>query len=206
MVFDRLKDKPDARFGVVGMGAGTVAAYAEKGQVMRFYELNPAAEKLAFQWFTYIPDMIARGARYEVALGDARLSMEHEAPQQFDALLLDAFSGDTVPVHLLTKESFGLYLRHMKPDGVIAVHITNHFLNLAPVVEKIAAELGIPSVRIAVKPPPDTHNCITDYVLMSRDQAFVQSHPPQIPTWARVQDVPVWTDHHHNLFGILQHW
>jgi hypothetical protein len=204
IALDSIKGKASAKVGVIGMGAGTVASYAEAGQTYRFYELNPAAEKLALKWFTFVPDMIARGAKYEIALGDARLTLEHEAPQNFDVLLLDAFSGDSVPVHLLTREAFELYLRHLKPDGVIAVHITNHYLNLAPVVERAAREFGLGTTRISNDPSEDSGCYPTDYVLLSRDAAFLKAHPPVIPAYAKNVDVPLWTDHRHNLFQILQ--
>lgn len=204
IALDSIKGKASAKVGVIGMGAGTVASYAEAGQTYRFYELNPAAEKLALRWFTFVPDMIARGAKYEIALGDARLTLEHEAPQNFDVLLLDAFSGDSVPVHLLTREAFELYLRHLKPDGVIAVHITNHYLNLAPVVERAAREFGLGTTRISNDPSEDSGCYPTDYVLLSRDAAFLKAHPPVIPAYAKNVDVPLWTDHRHNLFQILQ--
>ena len=204
VALDALKGKADAKVGVIGMGAGTVACYAEKGQTYRFYEINAAAEKLALKWFSFIPDLKERGAIYEVALGDARLTLEHEAPQQFDVLLLDAFSGDSVPVHLLTREAFELFLRHLKPDGVIVVHVTNHSLNLAPVVERAAKEFQLSSIRYSNE-AKDKSGCYpTDYVLLTKDQAFVKAHPPVVPAYAKAVDVPLWTDHRHNLFQILQ--
>lgn len=197
-----IKGRSGARVGIIGMGAGTVATYAEKGQTFRFYELNPAAEKLALKWFTFVPDMQARGAIYECVLGDARLSLEHEESQKFDVLLLDAFSGDSVPVHLLTREAFELYQRHLNPNGIIAVHVTNRALNLPPVVERVARECNLSTVRVARIPEQD-YCYPTDYVLVSRDEAFIRSVKPQLPPWAKAIEVPVWTDHRHNLFQIL---
>lgn len=204
IALDHLKSKAGAKVGVIGMGAGTLACYAEPGQTYRFYELNPTAVKFALKWFSFIPDMKERGAIYEAALGDARLTLEHEAPQQFDTLVLDAFSGDSVPVHLLTREAFELYLRHLKPDGMIVVHITNHYLNLAPVVERAAREFNLGSTRIASTPQPDDGCYPTDYVLLTRDAEFIKAHPPVLPNYAKQVDVPLWTDHRHNLFQILQ--
>ena len=199
-----VKDKPDARVGVVGMGAGCVAGYGEKGQTFRFYELNPAAEKLALKWFTFVPDFQARGGKYEIALGDARLSLKHEAPQNFDLLMLDAFSGDSVPMHLLTIEAFRLYLTHLKPDGVIVANVTNRAVNLAPVLGRIADELGLHHVRIANIPPQGVYVYATDYILISRDEAFIRAQTPSAPPWAvTIANPPLWTDHHHNLFEIL---
>jgi hypothetical protein len=203
-VLDSLKAKPNARVAIIGMGAGTAACYAEPGQTYRFYEINPNAVALALRWFTFIPDLEARGAKYELELGDARLSLEREPAQHFDAMLLDAFTGDSVPVHLLTREAFELFNRHLKPDGIIAVHITNHFLNLAPVVQRVAAEFGFRSVRIATPGASGSGRYPTDYLLLTRDEDFIRLHPPAPPASAMDLDLPVWTDRRHNLFQILQ--
>lgn len=203
MVLDALKAKPDAKVGIIGMGTATVACYAEPGQTYRFYEINPDVVTMARKWFTFIDDLQARGARYELALGDARLSLEHEPAQRFDALLLDAFSGDSVPVHLLTREAFAIYQRHLQPDGVIAVHITNKYLNLAPVVERLAREYGFLTTRQCVDPQGLAGHYQPDYLLLTRDAGFIRAHPPAPPPYARPLDVPLWTDHAHNLFQIL---
>ena len=199
-----IKDKPDARVGVIGMGAGTVACYGSQGQTYRFYEINPEAVRLALKWFTFIPDLQQRGAHYDWISGDARLMLEQEkTPQNFDVLLVDAFSGDSVPVHLLTREAFELYVHHLHPDGIIAVHITNHALNLAPVVQRAAQEFGLQTVRIADE--GTTPGCYpTDYLLLTRNEAFVKAHPPRVPANAQDIPVPLWTDHRHNLFQILR--
>jgi SAM-dependent methyltransferase len=204
MVLDALKNRPDAKVGIIGMGTATVACYAERGQTYRFYEINPDVVTLARKWFTFIDDLQARGAKYELALGDARLSLEHEAPQQFDALQLDAFSGDSVPAHLLTREAFEIYQRHLKPDGVIAVHITNKYLNLAPVVERLAREFGYLTTRQCVDPGGLAGHYRPDYLLLTKDAGFIRAHPPAPPPDARDLAVPLWTDHAHNLFQILR--
>ncbi len=205
IALDSLSGNPAARVGVIGMGAGSVACYAEKEQTYRFYEINPAAIDIALRRFTFISDLQERGAIYELALGDARLTLEHEQPQGYDVLLVDAFSGDSVPVHLLTSEAFELYLRHLAPDGIIAVHVTNHSLNLAPVVERAAKEFGLTPIRIATaRPESATGGYRTDYLLLTRNEAFIAAHPPAPPPDARDIDVPLWTDHRHNLFQILK--
>ncbi|MCX6868113.1 MAG: fused MFS/spermidine synthase [Verrucomicrobia bacterium] len=203
MVLDGLKSMPDAKVGIIGMGTATVACYAERGQTYRFYEINPIAVDMARKWFTFIDDLQARGAKYELVLGDARLSLEHEAAHHFDVLMLDAFSGDSVPVHLLTREAFEIYQRHLKPDGVIAVHITNRYLNLAPVVERVAREFGYLTTRQCIPNDLPGHYQ-PDYLLLSKDGAFIRAHPPVPPVYARDLEVPLWTDHAHNLFQILQ--
>ena len=201
-----LKNKADAKVGVIGMGTATLAAYAEAGQTYRFYEISPDMVTVANKYFTYISDMVARGGKYELALGDARLEMEREADQHFDALVLDAFSGDSVPAHLLTKEAFTIYQRHLQPKGVIAVHITNHYLNLAPVIQRLAEEFGFKTTRICVDPGDLSGHYQPDYMLLSKDEEFIKAHPPVPPPYAHdIPGIPLWTDHAHNLFQILDH-
>ena len=126
------------RVGVVGLGAGTIAAYGKQGDYYRFYDINPQVVGLARSEFRFLPES---AAKVDVELGDARLSLEGEAPQQFDVLALDAFSSDAIPIHLLTREAFGVYFRHVKPDGILAVHISNRYVDLAPIVAASAASL-----------------------------------------------------------------
>lgn len=127
------------RVAVVGLGTGSMAVHGKEGDYYRFYEINPAVTNIALNQFTHLTDS---QAKIEIAMGDARLSMENEAPQQFDVIVLDAFSSDAIPVHLLTTESFALYRRHLKPDGVICVHISNRHLDLEPIVLMAADQLG----------------------------------------------------------------
>lgn len=198
---DTLKDRPEARVGIVGMGAGTTACYARKGQHWRFYEINPEISRLARKHFTYLADAETRGATVETILGDARLMLEREPDQKLDVLLLDAFSGDAIPVHLLTKEAFAIYRRHMKPDGIIVVHVTNRYLALAPVVEKLATDIGWKTTRVLTEEDGDLD--ITDYVMVTTDEAFLKDNPPDEPEDPEPKDVPLWTDRRHDLFQIL---
>src|SRR5262249_23678636 len=130
------------RVGVVGLGTGTIAAYGQAGDTYRFYDINPAVVALSEgpqRMFTYLRD---GPARVEIVLGDARLSLERErkrsGAQGFDVLAIDAFTSDSIPVHLLTKEAFELYLSHLaRPDGILAIHISNRQLDLAPVVRAL---------------------------------------------------------------------
>ena len=117
--------------------------------------------------------------------------------------MLDAFSGDSVPVHLLTREAFEIYQRHLKPNGVIAVHITNRYLNLAPVVERLAREFGYLTTRQCIDPGDLAGHYQPDYLLLTKDAEFIRAHPSAPPAYAHALDVPLWTDHAHNLFKIL---
>jgi len=200
---DSLKERSDARIGVVGMGAGTVSCYAKKGHTLRFYDINPDVVRIADKHFTYLADARTRGATVEIVTADARLALAREESQQFDVLLLDAFSGDSVPVHLLTLEAFTIYQRHMKPDGIIAVHVTNSYLVLAPVIEQLARELGFKTTRIATEADGD-HDA-TDYILVTKNEAFLAATPAEL-LGNEVQlkhDIRLWTDRYHNLLRIL---
>ena len=127
------------RVGVIGLGTGTLAAYGRPGDYYRYYEINPLVVRVARSEFTFLAD--CRG-KLEVAMGDARLSLEREQPENFDVLAVDAFSGDAIPVHLLAREAMDLYFRHLRPDGILAVHISNRHLDLKPVIEGEARAAG----------------------------------------------------------------
>ncbi|GIZ50501.1 spermidine synthase [Noviherbaspirillum aridicola] len=194
----RAFDRPGLRVGVVGLGTGTLAAYGKPGDVYRFYEINPHVMALARDEFSFLRDS---PARIETVLGDARLAMEREAPQQFDVLAVDAFSGDAIPVHLVTREALAIYRRHLKPDGILAFHVTNKFLSLSPVVQELARDQGLHAVRI-VDDGMDTTGHRTDWVLLSaRMPAALADAGDAIP---QVPGLAVWTDDFNNLFQVLK--
>ena len=144
------------KVGILGLGCGTLLAYARRGDTYRIYEINPLVLDLARSEFTYLRDA---PAKVEIAMGDGRLSLEREPSQQFDVLVMDAFSGDSVPVHLLTREAFAIYFRHLKPDGVLAVNISNRHLNFKPVVESAANDFGKIAVVFEYEPEEDELLC-----------------------------------------------
>jgi hypothetical protein len=190
------------RVGVVGLGTGTMAAHGRKGDVYRFYEINPEVVDIARSEFTYLGDS---GAEIATVLGDARLTMEREAPQNYDVLVIDAFSSDSIPVHLITREAMAVYLTHMKPGGVIAFHVTNRFLQLAPVVKRIADEQGLHTTLIA-DDADDSDLARTDWVLVTRDSKLfarpgIEKHSSPI---GEIPGLRVWTDDFNNLFQILK--
>ena len=141
------------RVGAIGLGVGTIAAYGMPGDYIRFYEINPPSSKSRRMRMDTSPICGIRARRIDIVPGDARLSMERElangTPQAFDVLVLDAFSGDAIPVHLLTIEAFEIYLRELSPDGVIAIHVTNRYLDLQPVIREIANHFGLKSAAHA---------------------------------------------------------
>jgi hypothetical protein len=190
------------RVGVVGLGTGTLAVYGRKGDVYRFYEINPQVVEVANRDFTYLSDS---GATIEHVLGDARLSMEREPSQNYDVLVIDAFSSDSIPVHLITREAMDVYLRHMKPGGVVAFHVTNRFLHLAPVVKRIADADGL---HVALIADDAEHSDLarTDWVLVTRDPALLAREEIAKATSQidEIRGLGVWTDDFNNLFQILK--
>lgn len=197
------------RVGVVGLGTGTMAAYGKIADYFRFYEINPEIEKIARSQFTYLADT---PALVDVVLGDARLSMEREIAQQFDLLVLDAFSSDAIPVHLLTREAFAIYDFHLRDGGIIAVHISNHYLNLEPVVRALAREFRFFEVLVEFdEQDEEWWNYTCSWMLLTRNNALLEA--PTIR--AVLRETPpaktpsanpprLWTDDFSSLYQILQ--
>lgn len=194
------RDKPQ-RIGIAGLGAGVMLTYARAGDYYRVYEINPLVVEVARREFTFLKDC---PAKLDLVMGDARLSMEREAPQNFDVLHLDAFSSDSVPVHLLTREAFQLYFRHLKPDGILVLHISNRYLDLQPVTARAAEALGKHALMVEDYGDEDAGYFGTDMVLVSNrkerfDQPlFMGCKPPKTKA-----SVALWTDDYSNLFRIL---
>jgi SAM-dependent methyltransferase len=192
------------RVGVIGLGTGTIAAYGRGGDTYRFYEINPMVIRVAKSEFHFVPDS---KANVEIVLGDARLSLEREPPQNYDVLAVDAFSSDSIPVHLLTREAFALYFRHLRPGGVLAVHVSNKHLNLAPVVALAAESLGKRSVVIDTNDEDDNAVFGATWVMVSDRASFFEY--PFVRSAASEPKRPagllrMWTDDYSNLFQILK--
>jgi len=202
-----IDNSPDAprHVAVIGLGVGTLATYGRLGDRYRMYEINPQVVDIAWYWFSFLQDS---KAKIDVVLGDARLQLERETPQAFDVLAVDAFSSDSIPTHLITREAMQVYLRHLKPDGVIAFHVTNRFLDLPPVVRRIADELGLKSMIVSDEPTERSDRFLSssDWVLVSRSDAIFAR--PAVKAVAQpVEARPnwrVWTDDFNNLFQILK--
>jgi SAM-dependent methyltransferase len=196
-------ERRSVRAGIVGLGAGTIAAYGRPGDHYVFYDINPLTVVLAKAWFTFLKDT---AATVDVVVGDARLSLEREAPQGFDVLAVDAFTSDSIPVHLLTREAFLLYFRHLRSGGILAVHISNRYLDLQPVVLGIAKSLDKPAAVIESEKDEDSGVFRATWVLLSDNRELLQRRDVQmaLTPWADATALQVWTDDYSNLFRLLQ--
>jgi len=194
------------RVGVIGLGTGTMAAFSRPGDVYRFYEIDPQVVRLATNTFSYLSDS---EARVQVVLGDARLALEREQPQHYDLLVLDAFSGDVIPAHLLTREAMTLYLRHLNQGGMLAFHTSSKVLRLVPVAGALAKDFGLAGLVIDTGDDPAVYRRRATWVLLSRDaRIFLTSGPggffgKGIPPWTR-PDVPAWTDDYSNIWRLMR--
>lgn len=191
------------RVGIIGLGAGTLASYGRKGDHYRLYEINPLVLALANAQFTYLADT---KAKVEVVLGDGRLSLERDPPQAFDVLVVDAFTGDAVPAHLLVREAFALYFRHLKPDGVLAIHVSNKFLRLAPVVKLAAANFGKRAFLVSNDDDSEKGVFGSSWVLVTDNRVFLEDDNVA-DDLEEIEDRPgvtLWTDDYSSLYAILK--
>ena len=192
------------RVGVIGLGTGTIAAYGRKGDTYRFYDIDPHVIDIATREFSFLS---GSAARIELAVGDARVALEQELArgdvQRFNVLALDAFSSDSIPVHLLTREAAQVYLRHLATDGILAIHISNRFLDLKPVVRGLAKELRLAHLFVS-SDGDDALSWRSTWALLARTQE------PLDPAADSADDEPVraktvlWTDDYSNLFRVLK--
>jgi spermidine synthase len=193
--------------GIIGLGAGVVASWMKPGDRLVFYEISPRVVDIANREFTFLRDCLATK---EIIMGDGRLSLEREPPRGYDVLGIDAFSGDSIPMHLITREAMDLYVKHLKPDGVIVFQATNRFIDLLPVVKRLAAEHGFEAFNISDSPEavdgPEYWYSATDQVIVTKNRKLL--------AWKRIADaadpiedrksLPTFTDAHHNLLRILK--
>lgn len=205
-LFQAMPEGPK-RVGLIGLGAGALAAYAQSGDQWVIYEINPAVVDLAKKEFSFLDRM---KAPYEIVLGDGRLALEREAPRQYDVLAVDAFSGDSIPIHLVTKEAMAAYVKHLAPGGVIVFQATNRFVDLPPVAKRLADAFGLEAVLVEDSPQfttgPERWYLHTDQIIMTKNKdvlkhpAFKEAKPINLRP-----DVGVFTDDHSNLLRILKH-
>lgn len=192
-------DRP-RRIGIIGLGVGTLTAYGKPDDSFKLYEINPDVVKLADSQFSFLKNCPSEKT---LVIGDARLTLEHEPAQHFDILVLDAFSGDAIPVHLLTKEAFAVYLKHLQPDGVLACHISNLHFDLQPVVRGLAQEFKFSCLARTSPPNLQTAALPAVWMLLARDSATLTSAVGAKNQLDQTKKPIVWTDDHSNLFEVL---
>ena len=197
------------RVGVLGLGIGVMAAYGNEGDTYHLYEISPIVQELAEGRGGYFSFLADTQANVEVIMGDARISLENELPQNYDILAMDTFSSDAIPVHLVTREAFELYLRHLAPDGVLIAHISNNHLDLRPVIWQNGQELGLTVVFFDIQKIPEGHPEAfpSQFMALSRNPAYFDA--PEIAAVAdRMEDfstdIRLWTDDYSNLFQVLK--
>jgi len=188
------------RVGVVGLGTGTLAAYARAGDRYLFYEIDPNVIELARRDFSYLSDS---AADIDVHVGDARLVLERQRPQRFDVLVIDAFSGDAIPMHLLTREAFAVYARHLTDDGVLAVNVSNRYLNLAPVVKQSATAIGLHARVVDTFGDAARISYGATWVLATRAPELF-AHASLNAAQPIGETLPVWTDDYSSIYRVIR--
>ena len=188
---------------VIGLGTGTIAAYGHPGDRYTFYEINPLDVEIANNQFSYLRES---PATINIVMGDARLSLERQEPQHYDIIAVDAFSGDSIPTHLLTTEAFQLYFRHINPGGILAVHISNRYLDLEPVVQGAAAAVGKACMTIENDDDEQTGQFSATWVLVSDLPTLLQNN--DIKTAGKIlvnaANERPWTDNYSSIFPLLK--
>jgi hypothetical protein len=196
-------DRSARTIGVIGLGVGTLAAYGHTGDRITFYEINPAVAPIAQNVFTYIRDS---AARVRIVKGDARTSLAAESPQQFDVLVIDAFSGDAIPLHLLTTQALALYRRHLAPNGILAFHVSNQHVYLEPAIALLATSAGMQVMRVSSLPNDARGEYTATWMLLtdspdffSQPELVAHARPPALKPGLRL-----WTDDYSSLLPLIR--
>lgn len=190
------------RIGVVGLGVGTIATYLTDKDRLCYYEIDPLVIEIQDQFFTYYKDC---PADKQIVLGDARIQMERQEPQEFDAIFVDAFSGDAIPVHLLTIEAMDVYEKHLAIGGVVAFHISNRYLNLHPVIDGLAKSKGLHSIRLHTTKSDGFHTTASDWIVLTKDPLLEEQPPFDLLRIPLDTSPPLlWTDQSSSLWDVLR--
>jgi spermidine synthase len=191
------------RVGVIGLGTGTLVVYGRPGDTFRFFEIDPLVERLARELFTYLRETPAKA---DIVLGDARYSLNRDQSGPFDVLVLDAFSGDAVPVHLLTAQALALYRKHLTPGGILAFHISSQYLNLEPVLAREAQQVELHAVTVRSSGNEEQGIFASEWVLITSNERFVSL--PEVANVSQAsslkENVRLWTDDYASLLPILK--
>jgi SAM-dependent methyltransferase len=202
-VMAMMKDRPNQHIGVLGLGAGTVAAYTQPNRHITFFEIDPQVEFIARRFFSFLPRC---GAGCDVVLGDGRLSIMNAPDGEFDLLMMDAFNSDAIPAHLLSLEAIEIYKKKLKPDGVILFHVSNRYLRIRELVTALAFDSRLPALYRSDEDDREIGKARSLYVIVSlnREAIRVLAESPnwfQVPYFASVRS---WTDDYSNLWEILR--
>lgn len=201
VVLDKLSFKKNLNISVIGLGAGTLAAYGREGDSITFFEINPQVLTLAKSQFSYLKDS---KAKIETIIGDGRLSLEKFIKQDnliYDLVVVDAFSDDSIPYHLMTKEAFEIYLKSLTREGILAVHISNKYIDLKPVILGLAKNLFLHFSFINSEASDFGEK--SEWAFLSKDKEFIESLPKE--QGLHIKNVSLWTDQYSNLFGVLKY-
>jgi SAM-dependent methyltransferase len=190
---------PARRVGIVGLGVGTLAAYGRPGDDFRFYEINPAVIEVASRYFRFLAES---QAKTDVVAGDGRLALEREAPKSFDVIVLDAFSDDSIPVHLLTREAFEVYFRRLRDGGVLAIHLTNRFLKLDSVVAALAENMRKQMAMVHSAADPERQISAADWAVVADTREALRSLLGPAGVTETGPKTQPWTDEYSNLFRV----
>ena len=204
-IFREMSVQTNRHIGIIGLGVGTIGAYGAPGDRFRFYEINSEVERVGRSLFSYITNS---QAEISIVIGDGRMSLQREASQQFDLLILDAFSGDSIPTHLLTLEAMDTYIRHLKPDGIVAFHISNSHLDLEPVVRAMAEKHGLTSVLLPAAQTDISQGKLPSvWMLLTADEMMLNR--PLVTQLRQAYELETastipWTDEHSSLYLIFR--
>jgi SAM-dependent methyltransferase len=199
-VMTAMNSRPDSRVAVVGLGAGSIAAYAGPRRHVTFFEIDPDVETIAARYFTFLSRC---GSNCDVVSGDGRLSIARSPERSFDLIVLDAFSSDSIPPHLLSREALSLYRSKLKPDGAILFHVSNRYLKVNELVGALAASAGVPAIIRDDKTASSKSHSV--YVLLSDSTELLQTLKSSWP-WKPMESpqIRVWTDDYSNLLELLK--
>lgn len=198
----RHMERRPLRTGVIGLGVATIAAYGREGDTIRFYEINPDVERFARTYFTYLS---SSRARTEVILGDARIQLEREQAEPYDILVIDAFSSDAIPAHLLTAEAAAVYRRRLKEDGLLVMHLTNQYLELPPLARGIAAQYGWQALRVRSADDTEQGTARSTWVVVTANPSVLAAIAPSAVAWSDTDPAPaLWTDDSINLLKVVK--
>jgi hypothetical protein len=204
-VMEMISSRPSQKVGVIGLGAGSMAAYGGPHRSITFFEIDPQTEFVARKYFTYLDRC---GAGCTVVVGDGRLSVEREPDGEFDVLMLDAFSSDSIPPHLVSREALQIYLTKLKPDGLLLFHVSSRYFNVARLVAAAITDAGLPSFYQKFIGEHFPYIATADYIVAARRMEDFGTIP-KTPGWVRIPpetELPVWTDDHSNVMSVVRWW